>query len=72
MARSKASLIGHLHGIGMDGAPAVVSVYKAGREYRISHGDRDHLCHPSVRSIPNVKTEALLVFHVRDGQYTAL
>jgi hypothetical protein len=62
-------LLGHLRGVGADGAPAVVSVYKVGRDYRITHGDARHLCHPSVRSIEKVKSEAFLVFHVGEASF---
>jgi hypothetical protein len=72
MARAKARRLGYLRGETADGAPVVVSISKAGRDYRIGCGDRDHLCHPSVRSIEAVKREALLVFHVRNASYEPL
>lgn len=72
MVRTKETLIGHLRGVGVDGAPAVVSVYKAGRDYRIAHGDKRHLCHPSVRSIHKVKAEAFLVFHISKADFEAI
>lgn len=72
MAHIKEMLIGYLRGVDAQGAPAVVSVYQAGRGYRISHGKERHLCHPSVRSIQKVKAEALLAFHVRDAGYEAI
>ncbi|MFT4255008.1 MAG: hypothetical protein QM608_21300 [Caulobacter sp.] len=72
MARTKEILLGHLRGVGADDTPAVVSVYKAGRDYRITHGDKRHLCHPSVRGIPKVKAEAMLVFHVSQASFEAL
>ena len=72
MARTKEVLLGHLRGVGADGAPAVISVYKAGRDYRITHGDARHLCHPSVRSIEKTKAEAFLVFHVGEASFEAV
>lgn len=69
MARTKEVLVGSLRRIGPDGAPATVRVYKAGRDYRITHGDARHLCHPSVRSIEKVKSEAFLVFHVGQTKF---
>jgi hypothetical protein len=72
LARSKEVLLGHLRGVGADGGPASVSVYKAGRDYRISHLDNAHLCHPSVRSIAKVKAEAFLVFHVGKTSFEPL
>jgi hypothetical protein len=72
MARTTETLIGTLLGIDAHGASALVRVYKAGRDYRITHGDKRHLCHPSVRSIDKVKAEAFLVFHVGDATYEAL
>jgi hypothetical protein len=72
LARRKETLIGHLRGISADGAPAIVSVYKAGRDYRIAHGDKRHLCHPSVRSIHKVKAETFLVFHISEASFEAI
>lgn len=72
MARTKETLIGNLTGVDAHGAPALVRVYKAGRNYRITHDNERHLCHPSVRSIDKVKAEAFLVFHVGDATYEAL
>jgi hypothetical protein len=69
LARTKEVLLGHLRGVGADGVPALVSVYKAGRDYRIAHRDARHLCHPSVRSIGKVKSEAFLVFHVGQASF---
>lgn len=72
MARAKEQRLGYLRGETGDGSSAVVSVSKRGRDYRIGFGDRDHLCHPSVRSIEAVKREALLVFHVRNTVFDPL
>lgn len=72
MARSKEQRLGYLRGETSDGAEAVVSVSKIGRDYRIGYGHRDHLCHPSVRSIEAVKREALLVYHVRNAVFELL
>lgn len=72
MARTKETLIGNLRGVDASGTPALVRVYKAGRDYRVTHGDSRHLCHPSVRSIDKVKAEAFPVFHVGDATYEGL
>lgn len=72
LARRKETLIGHLHGVSSDGVPAVVSVYKAGRDYRIMHDYKRHLCHPSVRSIDKVKAETFLVFHINSTSFEAI
>ena len=72
MVRAKEQRLGYLRGETGDGVAAVVSVLKRGRDYRIGFGDRDHFCHPSVRSIETVKREALLVFHVRDAVFEPL
>lgn len=67
MARSDEKRVGYLRGKTLDGREAVVSVSKIGRDYRISYGFKDRLCHPSVRDIEGVRHEALLVFDVRDA-----
>lgn len=69
MARAKEKQIGYLRGIDLDGEEATVSVSKVGREYRIGHGFKNHLCHPSVRDIAGVRREALLVFGIRNADY---
>lgn len=66
MARPMEQRLGYLRGDTADGTAAVVSVSKIGYDYRIGYGNRDHLCHPSVRDIEGVKREALLVFHVQN------
>ena len=46
-----------------DGRSESVYVYKSGRSIWISAGNsREHLCHPSVRSVESVKREIFLVF----------
>ena len=72
MQRTRETMIGNLLGLDAQGTPALVRVFKAGRDYRIACGDKRHLCHPSVRSIDKVKAEAFLVFHVRDATHEAL
>lgn len=67
----KEPLLGFLHGTG-DDAGTRVAVYKAGRTYRITSGDEQHLCHPSVTSIDKVKREAFLVFHVKVDTFERL
>jgi len=64
MARANERLIGKLYSDDLE-VPDVVWVYKAGRDYRITHGSSSHLCHPSVRDIEAVKRESFLVFHVK-------
>jgi hypothetical protein len=61
MARTKRQLLGRLR----NEEDEVVWVYKAGRSYQISHQGREHLCHPSVRSLEGARREAMLVFHVK-------
>jgi hypothetical protein len=69
VARPKEILLGHVVGVDPEGASKRVSVYKIGREFRLSDGLRDHLCHPSVRDISKVPAEASLVFRVRQGKF---
>jgi hypothetical protein len=57
-------LLGYLRGTYPNGSPAVISVYKAGRGYRLSGERADHLCHPSVGSIETVKREAFHVYGI--------
>lgn len=71
MVRSKEQRLGVLVGENSGGGEAIVTVIKAGRDYRIRCGSGDHLCHPSVRDIEGVKREALLVFHVRNAIFVA-
>lgn len=40
-----------------------VWVYKSGRSFYLSHGNSEHLCHPSIRGLDDTKREAYLVFH---------
>lgn len=47
MARSKKRLLGHWN----TEDDVTVWVYKAGNSYWISHGNKEHLCHPSVRGL---------------------
>ncbi len=69
MARSREQRIGYLRGSYGADRPGTLSVSKAGRDYRLSDGSKDHLCHPSVRDIEGVKREALLVFHLKDATF---
>ena len=71
MPRSKERKLGVLVGQNAAGDVAIVTVLKAGRDYRIRYGGEDHLCHPSVRDLPGVGREALLVFGVRDPVFLA-
>lgn len=72
MVRSREQRLGYLRGNAADGTAAVVSVSKIGRDYQIGYGNRDHLCHPSVRDIEGVKREALLVFHIQNPVFEPL
>ena len=65
----KEPLLGFLHGTG-DHEGERVAVYKAGRTYRLSYGDRRHLCHPSVTSIQKAKAETYVVFLVKVDAFT--
>lgn len=56
-------LLGYLLGTG-DDAGARVAVHKAGRTYRLTHGGRTHLCHPSITSIARCRQEAFVVLNV--------
>jgi len=60
----KEPLIGYLRGEYANGAEALISVYKAGRTYRLSGPGAPHLCHPSIRDIEEVKREAFHVYGV--------
>ena len=62
-------LLGYLRGTYPNGSPAIVSIYKAGRGYRLSGGRSDHLCHPSVRNIEEVKREAFHVYGVDNAVF---
>jgi hypothetical protein len=62
-------MIGRLHGETADGTPAMVHVYKSGRNYRIAYGLERHLCHPSVRGIETVKREAMHVFGIKNATF---
>ncbi len=62
-------LLGYLRGTYANGSPALVSVYKAGRGYRLSGVGSDHLCHPSVRNIEAVKREAFHVYGVDIAEF---
>ena len=62
-------LIGYFTGT-YNEAPARISVYKAGRTYRLWYGDRKHLGHPSVKTIEDAKREAFLVFSVKVESYS--
>lgn len=61
MARAKRQLVGRLENDEGD----AVWVHKCGRDFWISYRDREHLCHPSVRSVHDTPREAMVVFHVR-------
>ena len=65
MARRRMERLGHWRGVADDGSDALVSVSKSGRSFSIGYKDRDHLCHPSVRTVKDTGREAMLVFHVR-------
>lgn len=65
MARSKKRLLGHWN-TEDDGT---VWVYKAGNSYWISHGNKEHLCHPSVRGLDDTRREAVIVFHVKPTNF---
>lgn len=71
MARAKRTLIGYLSGV-VDGSPETLSVYKEGRSYRLASLTKDHLCHPSVSEVGRLRGEALLVFHLKDGQFSRI
>lgn len=47
-----------------NGVGSSVWVYKKGRSIYLSSQDsfKEHLCHPSIKSIEDVKSEILLVF----------
>src|SRR3546814_18811272 len=64
MARPKERRLGSLRVETKDGATAVLSISKEGRDFRIAYGHQTHLCHPSVSDINAVKRAALLVYHV--------
>lgn len=65
MARSKKKLLGHW--LIEDGSK--VWVYKEGRDHWISYGDREHLCHPSIRSLQDTRRETVIVFHVKPTEF---
>jgi NAD(P)H-hydrate repair Nnr-like enzyme with NAD(P)H-hydrate epimerase domain len=71
MARIKERQVGVLVGEGASGGEAIVTVRKVGRDYRIRWAGKDHLCHPSVRDMDDVKREALLVFSVRNAVFVS-
>lgn len=60
MARAKKQSVGYW--LTEEGDRVWVS--KAGGAYWISHGSREQLCHPSIRSLQDTAREALVVFHV--------
>lgn len=68
MARSKRQLVGKWTNDEGD----AVWVYKAGRSFWISHGNGEHLCHPSIRSLDDTRREAMLVYHVNVPNFEAL
>lgn len=62
-------LLGYLRGEYANGSPAIVSVYKAGRTYRLDGPGRPHLCHPSVRGIEAVRREAFHVYGIDNSRF---
>lgn len=71
MARTKRKLIGHLSGV-VGTSPTTLSVYREGRFFRLASLTEDYLCHPSVSGVPKLKAEALMVFYLKDAEYTPL
>lgn len=67
MARSAKKLLGHWLTEERDR----IWVYKAGRGYSISHGDSEHSCHASIRSLRDTKKEAVHVFLVNPTDFHA-
>ena len=61
-------LLGYLRGEYPNGAPAIISVYKAGRTYRLD-STGGHLCHPSIRDIEAVKREAFHVYGIDNSHF---
>ncbi len=62
------TLLGYLLGAG-DDAGARVAVYKAGRTFRLAHGGRTHLCHPSITSIARCQQEAFHALNVETSGF---
>lgn len=69
MTDQKKQLVGYLRGQLADGSEAIVRVSKIGKDYRIGHDFKEHLCHPSIRNIESVKRELFLVFNVRNAVF---
>lgn len=68
MATSKRTLFCVADGKDIHGNDTSVWVYKKGRSYYLSPAgelSREHLCHPSVKGVADIRREIHLVYYVK-------